>query len=146
MVSIDKSVFFNDGLLEIVQMQEIDGLCNDLDEGKERDPKQTYNVSCNMDMLATVKFCEQVCSGDRFVSDECMTNLHYSTDDQVKEFFTFMHESNGLNINCPHFLVAFDEIGTPGLEIEQNIKDSLEYKRAHDAWHQVIRKTLVDTL
>lgn len=144
MVSVDKSVFFNDGLLEIVKMQEIVGLCNDVDEGKEEDlNKKTYTVSCNTDMLATVEFCEKVCSGDRFVSDECMTNLHYSNNDEVKEFFTFTHEENGLNINCQHLLVAFEESRTPGLAIAQETKDSLPYKRAQDAWHQVIRNALI---
>ena len=145
MVSVDKSVFFNDGLLEIVKMQEIVGLCNDVDEGKEKDLGNTYKVSCNTDMLATVEFCEKVCSGDRFVSDECMTNLHYSNNDEVKEFFTFTHKQNGLNISCQHLLVAFEESQTPGLAIAQEIKDSLPYRRSHDAWHQVIQKALVAT-
>lgn len=165
MVSIDKNIFYNEGLLKVVNIAEMKTLCNDAEKEKQKKmgvmiiaetpmsrrqmeeertgaevPFSSMNiVSCNADIFSTLQYCEKSCSGG-LQSDNCTLNLHYASDPKVKTFFELVHKGNELNINCQHIYVALED--TPGLTITKDVRQSLVYRRARDAWEQIIQPTL----
>jgi hypothetical protein len=142
MVSIEKNIFYNEGLLEVVNIAEMKTLCNDAEKEKQKQGRMNGSkapVSCNSDIHSILKYCEESCS-DGLLSDNCAINLQYASDSTVKSFFELVHERNELNINCQHIYVAIQN--TPGLTITEDVRQSLAYRRAHDAWEQIIQPTL----